>query len=296
MILINKILVTGAAGLVGHAVCQLLKTQKLPFTAFYRIEPLSDPGWDYVCGNIATCNMQDILSAHHISSIVHCAAVIPNEKNNFAACYQLNSAIDKSIAGYVDAAAILKLVYISTTNLYGISGEIITESSPVNIENGYSQAKFESEQMFSTIKSTSVITLRINAPYHYTQVNNTVLKIFINNILSGKDIVYHGTGNRQQDFTHVRDIATAVSCSLKGNETGIYNIASGNPISMKNLATSILSKVPGSKSRIRPSGLPDAQEDHKAVFNIHKAKKDLYWEPLIPLDAGIEEWIKYLQQ
>ena len=296
MILINKILVTGAAGLVGHAVCKLLQTQKLPFVAFYKTEPAGNPGWDYVCGDIAKCDMQHILSVHNISSVVHCAAAIPNEKNSFSECYQVNSAIDKSVAEYVVAAAIPRLVYISTTNLYGISGAVITESSPVNIENGYSQAKFESEQMFSNIKTTSVASLRINAPYHYTQLSNTVLKIFINNIISGKDISYHGTGNRQQDFTHVDDIAAAVLCALKEKKTDIFNIAAGNPVSMKDLAALILSKVPHSKSKIIPSGLPDAQEDHKAIFNITKAKNYLGWKPVVQLDAGVEEWIKYLKQ
>jgi UDP-glucose 4-epimerase len=296
MILINKILVTGAAGLVGHAVCQLLKTQKLPFVAFYRDEPTQNLGWDYVCGDITRCDMQGILSLHNISSIVHCAAAIPNEKNSFSACYQINAAIDKNIAEYLVATAIPKLVYISTTNLYGISGEIITESSAVNIENMYSQAKLESEQMFSSINSTAAVLLRINAPYHYTQTSDTVLKIFINKALAGEDILYHGTGRRQQDFTHVSDIAAAVLGALKAEKTGIYNIAAGNPVSMKNLAALILSKVPQSKSKIIPSGLPDAQENHKALFNINKAKNYLHWKPVIKLDAGIEEWIKYLQQ
>ena len=293
---INKILITGAAGLVGRAVCRLLHMQKQPFVALYKTEPGNTPEWDYVYGDIANCDLQKILSTHNISSVVHCAAAIPNEKNSFFECYQINSAIDKHIAEYIVAAAITQLIYISTTNLYGMSGEIITESSPVNIENDYSQAKFESEQMFSSINSTSVVSLRINAPYHYTQLNNTVLKIFINNVLSGKDILYHGKGNRQQDFTHVNDIAAAVLCALKEKKAGIYNIAAGNPVSMKNLATLILLKVTGSKSKIMPSGLPDVQENHTAVFNINKAKEELHWKPVIQLDAGIEEWIKYLQQ
>lgn len=291
----DKILVTGAAGLIGQAVCQILLAKKLPFVAFYRKEPGQLPNWDYVLGDLQECRLKEILSAHNISSIVHCAAAIPNKKNSFSACYQINSAIDQNIAEFIVTVAIPKLVYISSTNLYGISGEIITELSPIIIENDYSKAKFESEQMFSALNLKSFLSLRINAPYHYTQVSDTVLKIFINNAFSGKDITFHGTGSRQQDFTHVNDIAVAVLCALCSDKTGVYNIASGYPISMANLGTLILSKLPGSKSKIVASGLPDAQESHKALFNVDKAKNELKWEPAISLEAGIEEWIKYLQ-
>jgi UDP-glucose 4-epimerase len=274
----SKILVTGAAGLIGNAVCELLYKQKQSFVGLYRDKPNADQSWEYLYADIAKNNIQHILESHKISSVVHCAAAIPNKKNSFSECYQINSAIDKSIAEYIAAAAIPQLVYISTTNLYGISGEVITESSSINIENLYSQSKFESEQMFSGINTTSASLLRINAPYHFTQTANTVLKIFINNIVSGKDIAYHGTGQRRQDFTHVSDIAAAVLSAIKEKRTGIYNIASGNPISMKSLAALILLKVPASKSKILPSGLPDAQENHKALFNMEARNTVRCWD------------------
>jgi len=42
--------------------------------------------------------------------------------------------------------------------------------------------------------------------------------------------------------------------------------------------------------------MPDAQENHKALFNISKAKKDLRWQPKIKLSEGIEEWVKFLNE
>jgi nucleoside-diphosphate-sugar epimerase len=292
----HKILVTGAGGLIGNAVCHLLYDLKQPFLALYRIKPIPDPAWDFVYGDIAKDNLHDILAYHTITEMVHCAALIPNKETNFSECYKINSSIDKRVAEYLLAGTIRKFVYISTTDLYGISGEMITENSAANIGNPYSQGKLESEQLFFGMNSLSAISLRINAPYHFTQVTDTVLRIFINGILSGHDIFYHGTGSRCQDFTHVKDITAAVVGALKATTTGIYNISSGNPISMKDLASLILSKVPASKSRIRASGQPDPQEFHKALFNIQKAENELHWKPLIPLNEGLDQWIKYLHQ
>lgn len=295
MTLTSKILITGAGGLIGNAVCNSLQKEQQSFIGLYKSKPANNALCQTAFADIEKDDLQKILGSESISAIIHCAAAIPNEQYSISDCYNINTTIDKKIAEYATKNSIEKLIFISTTNMYGVSNEVIDENTKLNIDNLYSQAKLNSEQLFfKLINIKAVVSLRVNAPYYYSQKANTVLKIFINKIVKGKDVLYHGTGVRQQDFTHVKDIADAVMCSLKSDKTGIYNIASGNSISMKNLAELILSKVPGSKSRIFPSGMPDAQENHKALFNIRKAKKDLRWQPKIKLGEGIEEWVKYL--
>jgi UDP-glucose 4-epimerase len=292
----NKILITGSGGLVGNAVCNSLYNQQKSFIGLCRSRSLKNESWQSVFTDLEKDDLQKKLASENISAIIHCAAVIPNEHHSFECCYKINTAIDKKISDYAITNKIEKIIFISTTNIYGISNEIINEDTRLKIDNLYSLAKVNSEELFFNMKNTEVVSLRINAPYHHTQKTNTVLKVFISKIVNGEDISYHGTGARQQDFTHVKDIADAVMCSLKTNKSGIYNIASGNPVSMKNLAELILSKVPDSKSRISSSGIADVQENHKALFDITKAKKELGWKPSISLSEGIDEWIKYLQQ
>ncbi|MEP6595168.1 MAG: NAD(P)-dependent oxidoreductase [Ginsengibacter sp.] len=289
-----RILITGAGGLIGNSICHLLYKHDFLIMALYKSKPHQKLLWDYTYADIEKDQLQDILSYQNISAIIHCAAVIPNEQYSYEDCYKINTLIDKNISGYALKNDIKKIIFISTTKVYGISNKVINEDTELRIENLYSRAKANSEELFFNMKNTEITCLRINAPYHYSQKSNTVLKIFINKIVSGEDIVYHGTGKRQQDFTHVMDIAVAAMCSLKRNKPGIYNIASGNPVSMKNLGELILSKMPDSASKILSSGMPDTQEDHKAIFDITKAKKELGWQPSISLSDGIDEWIKYL--
>ncbi len=296
MTLTNKILITGAGGLIGNAVCNSLHKQNMPFIGLYKSKPPNNSFGKTAFADIEKDDLQKTLASESISTIIHCAAAIPNEQYTTLDCYNINTTIDERIVEYAQKNNIEKLIFISTTNMYGISNEVIDETTNLNIDNLYSQAKFNSEKLFSNLINIKVISLRVNAPYHYSQKANTVLKIFINKIVEGKDASYHGTGARQQDFTHVQDVADAVMCSLETDKTGMYNIASGTSISMKNLTALILSKVPASKSKIFPSGMPDAQENHKALFNISKAKNDLRWQPKIKLSEGIDEWIKYLEQ
>lgn len=289
----TKVLVTGAGGLVGHAVCDLLYQKRIPFIGVYR-SPTEKKKWDCRVGDIAKENLDKLLTDVNISSVIHCAALIPNVNHSFEECFQVNTAIDLKVAKYIRDYNVGRLVFLSTTNIYGGNDHIIDEDSPLKIDNLYGEAKANSEILFSSIPNTITISLRINAPYHYTQKNDTVLKLFINSILNDRDILYHGSGIRQQDFTYISDVASAVVSSLKNGSLGPYNIAGDNPISMKDLAELILSKVPGSRSKIFRSGFPDLQENQKAFFNISKAKRELAWEPLMELNEGIDEWIKYL--
>ena len=136
------------------------------------------------------------------------------------------------------------------------------------------------------------VCLRVNAPYDCNQKNNTVLKIFIENALVNENIFYHGSGKREQDFTNVSDIATAIELILNtGKISGVYNISGGSPITMNELATLIVKSVPGCTSQIKSSGNIDPQEGCKARISIKKALTELGWHPQITLEKGIVNWI-----
>jgi nucleoside-diphosphate-sugar epimerase len=138
--------------------------------------------------------------------------------------------------------------------------------------------------------------LRISAPYGPGQRNRTVLRIFIERAISSMDLLYFGTGDRTQDFTSATDVAQAVICSIRRKRGGVFNIAGGNPISMKELAKLVVKCVSGCRSKIVPAGVPDSQESYRADFEILKAKRELGWAPQISLTEGVKQWIGFLRQ
>ena len=181
--------------------------------------------------------------------------------------------------------------------MYGDISEITNEEADLKINNEYSKSKFETESKLEKLEKIKSFILRVNAPYSYKIITKTVLKIFIENAFQNKPIIYSGNGNREQDFTHVDDIAAAVLlCSSNVANSGVYNISSGTPISMKNLANLIKSVLPNCTSTITNSGKADNQENYRAKINISKAKIELNWSPKITLDQGIKEWIKFLSK
>ncbi|GAH84568.1 unnamed protein product, partial [marine sediment metagenome] len=186
------------------------------------------------------------------------------------------------------------LIYTSSASVYGLLSSVCNEDSPVHPQGPYAAAKYETEQKIERLID-NYITLRINAPYGKKQRSKTVLRIFIERALAGLDLLYHGSGKRQQDFVAVEDVAIVITYAVSFKGTGeIINIASGNSISMKNLAELIIHTIPGTMSRVLASGQIDPQEDYRAIFDISKSNHVLGWSPSVSLKDGIRRWASYI--
>ena len=102
-----------------------------------------------------------------------------------------------------------------------------------------------------------------------------------------------GDGSPMREFLHVDDLAEALYiCMQKYNEPEIINIGTGEDVTIKELAETII-EVTGYKNDYewdvtKPNGTP------RKVLNVDKIKS-LGWEPKISLREGIEstyEWYK----
>jgi len=113
-----------------------------------------------------------------------------------------------------------------------------------------------------------------------------VIKNFIDRIKHGEPPVIYGDGLQTRDFVHVKDVANANLLALNSpTEFGVFNIASGESITILNLAR-MISDLMGSK--FQPIfGPPRKGDIRHSKADIHKARKVLGFEPRIDLRSGI---------
>ena len=101
----------------------------------------------------------------------------------------------------------------------------------------------------------------------------------------------YGDGSQTRDFVNVKDIAKAVLASVKSAEvTGeVFNIGSGKPTSIKELAKTII-ELAGVSPQIsyKPIRVGDIKDSYA---DISKAKKLLSFEPEVSLRKGLKELI-----
>ena len=185
------------------------------------------------------------------------------------------------------------LIYASSCSVYGSRSSIPwKEENATFPDNYYSISKLVGEILFyrEYQKGLPLSILRINAPYGVDTRRKTVINIFLESALKDEDIILFGNGNRQQDFIYALDVAIAFWISYLKKKYGIYNIASGKTVTMKELANIIIN-LTKSPSKIIYSGEPDLQEGFQVDIDISKARNELGFLPEYSLEDGLKDCI-----
>lgn len=234
-----------------------------------------------------------------VEALVHLAAVFPASLNadDATACGERNLQMDGHVLQASDRLR-CRVVFASSASVYP------TESPNENREDGptlqnvpYAREKLATERgglRRWAARGTSFASLRITAPYGPGQTTRTVLRLFIDRAVEGAPIRFHGTGRREQDFVHAADVAEAVACAVARRAHGIFNIGSGSPVTMRELASLVARAVPECGTVPGPSGAEDPQETRFARFSIAKAGEELGWLPRVLLADGVADWARML--
>ncbi|HIJ61210.1 MAG TPA: SDR family oxidoreductase [Rhodospirillaceae bacterium] len=122
-----------------------------------------------------------------------------------------------------------------------------------------------------------------------------VVSNFIVQALKGQPITIYGDGLQTRSFCYVDDLIEAF-CRLMatGPEvTGPINL--GNPVefTMRELAELVID-ITGSSSRLTFEALP-ADDPKQRQPDITLARRELQWEPKVPLRVGLEKTARYFE-
>lgn len=120
-----------------------------------------------------------------------------------------------------------------------------------------------------------------------------VVAIFCKNFLRGEKPVLYGFGSMIRDYVYVEDVVNANLKAMSGGEGEIFNIGTGNPVSVKRLFE-ILKKVSG--KNIKPD-LKEKREGEiqETYLSIGKAKRELNWTPETSIEEGIARTFRWFK-
>lgn len=115
---------------------------------------------------------------------------------------------------------------------------------------------------------------------------------FILNALEGKDLVIYGDEKLEQTLCFVTDTVDALVRLMKApNSTQIVNIGSDAPVKMLDVAEQIIA-LTHSTSRVVFEA-PLVFLTRKGTPDLHRAKEELGWLPLVRLPDGLQRVIDY---
>lgn len=121
------------------------------------------------------------------------------------------------------------------------------------------------------------------------------LPLFINQVLTKKQITIYGDGLQTRSFCYVDDLVDGLIKILDCSEANSLPINLGNPneITLLELLENI-KKISGNLPEIKYFDLPQ-DDPHRRRPDINLAKKLLDWEPKVSLSEGLQKTFNYYQ-
>ena len=295
----DGVAIVGATGFIGSEITSHFKKKGIPLHLCSKnggiIQGINVDSIDLTNGR----SVIDWLSGKNIGALIYLSSIIPKSfENTDWDLFDENVKMHKSVFNAWKEKK-FHLIYASSCSVYSrITPHPWSEMTVVIPDNFYSISKFVGELLFYKelqMNELPLTILRINAPYGANNRIKTVVNIFLERSVNDEDLLLYGNGTRKQDFIYVKDVARAFWQAYQEKRPGIYNIASGTTVTMKELAELIIT-LTHSKSRILYSGKEDPHENVKVSIDVSKAQKELGFTPEFSLADGLLDCIHEYQK
>jgi nucleoside-diphosphate-sugar epimerase len=190
------------------------------------------------------------------------------------------------------------VVYASSFEVYGLPEKPgpVTEDARLNPITDYGATKLSGEDhlfAFAYEEKARVVALRLPAIYGPGEHTPRALPNFLRAVARGERPKIYGDGGDLRDQIHGSDAALAVERALLSDASGIFNIADGEPHSIREFAENAL-RISGLGGM--PEVLPVARPRYDFHMSIDKARAELSFEPRVRLLDGMKEELEWLRQ
>ncbi|MFT7086866.1 MAG: UDP-glucose 4-epimerase [Rickettsiales bacterium] len=259
----NTILITGGCGFIGSAVVRRIRNDKnLQHYKLIIVDNLAvgkkDNIKDYA--DKIEFHQIDIRSKEDLDPlfekcdyVIHLAANVSIQKSIEDPSYSHSV----NLSGFINVLELSKkhhirnIVYASSAAVYGDLSQELSEYLPIRPISPYGFEKMADEyyakfyKQYHNVKSVGLRFFNVyGAGNHKDSDYAGVIKIFGDAIENNEEIKIYGDGSQTRDFIFLEDVADVVVKSLIGNLQGVFNLATGNSISILDLAKT-MQKVAG---------------------------------------------------
>lgn len=294
----KKVLLTGATGFIGRHCLPLLleKGYEVHAVSSKKVEKtLSTANW-HQANLLESAQVHELLAKVQPTHLLHFAwFAVPGK-------YWTSLENFRWVQGSLDLLSAFvynggKRVVMAGTCAeynwnYGYCSEGVTPLSPATV---YGICKHSLQMMLDAFaKQTGVSAAwgRIFFVYGPHEHPSRLVPSVIHSLMKGEPVLC-SHGNQIRDFLYVEDVADAFIELLESEVAGEINIASGNPVSLKD----IIYKVAAQFKRvelIQLGAIPSpANEAPLLVANSNRLKNEVGWQQKYDLKEGLERTISW---
>jgi len=307
----KRILVTGGAGFIGSHLCERLLqdgNEVLCVDNFYTgrrgniAHLLNNPYFEVLRHDICFPLFVEVDEIYNLAcpaSPIH---------------YQFDpvQTIKTAVHGAINMLGLakrlkVKILQASTSEVYGDPTIHPQPESywgnvnPIGIRSCYDEGKRCAETLFFDYHRQHKLKIKVARIFNtygprMHPNDGRVVSNFIMQALKGEDITVFGNGSQTRSFCYVDDLVDGLMKLMNSQDTFTGPVNLGNPaeFSILELAQKVI-ELTGSKSHIVFNPLP-ADDPKQRQPAIPLAKKELNWEPTVPLTDGLLQTIDYFKK
>ena len=308
---IKRVLVSGGAGFIGSHMCKRLVQDGCHvicmdnlFTGSKRnIADLMDhPHFEFVEHDVTLPYEVDVDEIYNLacpaSPIHYQYDPIKTIKTSFLGALHMLGIAKRCNAKSMQAA---------TSEVYGdpeVHPQVESywgNVNPVGYRSCYDEGKRCAETLFMDYHrqhGLRIKIIRIFNTYGPNMLPNDgrVISNFVLQALRNEDITIYGTGDQTRSFQYVDDLIEGMVRMMATGDDFIGPVNLGNPreFTIRLLAKKVI-EMPDSKSKLVYRPLPhDDPQQRRPHIALAQAK--LHWQPIVPLEVGLERIIAYFRE
>jgi nucleoside-diphosphate-sugar epimerase len=308
----SRILLTGAAGFIGHKVAELLLAREHQVVGIdnmndyydnrlkdWRLERVrNNNNFTFVFGDICDFEqLKGLFSSYQFDSVINLAA----RAGVRASVLDPWAYLDTNLKGTLNLLECCKVfgvkrfILASTSSLYGFNEMPFVESQRTDAPLApYGATKKGAEGLsysYHYLEGINVIIPRYFTVYGPAGRPDMSIFKFIKNIDTGAPIPVYGDGQQKRDFTYIDDIAEGTLKCLEVDGYEIINLGNDNSVVLM-YVINLIEEALGKKAEIK--WLERHPADVPATWaGIEKARSILGWEPQVKIEDGIEKTVRW---
>jgi nucleoside-diphosphate-sugar epimerase len=282
-----RVLVTGASGFVGHAVCGELRSREHDVAALVR-RPGSEPeGTDAVDGDLTDADRPAAaLAAAGPHCVIHLAAEIATQRDR-SRIEAVNIDGTRRLLDACAGAGRPRFVFVSTVVTGDAHGERLDERSELPVETAYGRSKQDGERLVRDSGLDSVI-LR---PSHVYGPGGWYADEIVGRVRGPGRFAVIGRGDNWWDVVRVEDVATAcVDAAERAPAGALYHIVDDEPIRYYDFVALTAEaagvgpprRIPTFVARLAAGADPIKAVVRSARSSNQRIKDELGWTPRFP--------------
>ncbi|HKP88608.1 MAG TPA: NAD(P)-dependent oxidoreductase [Thermoleophilaceae bacterium] len=282
-----KVLVTGASGFLGHAVCAELRDREHEVVSLVR-RPGSEPeGTTPAAGDLTDADaLARVLDSTRPEAVIHLAAEIASQRDA-GRVHEVNVEGTRRLLEACAATGGPRFVFTSTVVTGDAHGAELTEESELPVETAYGRSKQEGEALVRGSGLPNVIV----RPSHVYGPGGWYAEEFVKRLRQPGRFAVVGRGDNWWDVVRVEDVASAcVAAAERGPSGAVYHVVDDEPIryfdfvalTADALGVGAPRRIPVWLARVAAGGDPVRAVVRSARSRNGRIKAELGWTPRYP--------------